>query len=29
MVEKNDREQENAFLLESGLIVPAILDCLF
>ena len=32
MVEKNDMilgEQENAFIFEFGLIVPAVLKCLF
>ena len=29
MVEKNDRDQENVFLLEFGLTVPAVLQCLF
>ena len=29
MVEKNDRDQENVFLFEFGLIVPVVLKCLF
>ena len=29
MVEKNDRDQENVFLVNFGLIVPAVIKCLF